>query len=171
MQGYGAISVADGSTAQTLATSQAALTAWNTSAGSNLVGGFDRDGNIAVKPDKANNRILLAAGAMYRFSLSLSGVADAAADITVQIAKNATGISGTKFTQRFFTTESSLHFSGFFEIKASDNPGTIAAFAEPATGYASPPKVMVPVTVLVAAGTGTPAITIKQACLLVEKYE
>lgn len=171
MQGYGGINIADGVSTQALSTSQAQLTVWNQAAGSNISSGYDRDGNIGARGDKANNRMLVAAGGMYRFHLNICGTVDAAQDLTVQLAKNGNAMVGAKFSARFSTTMSNLSFEGIFELKQTDNPGTIPAFPEPAVGTGLAPKVMVPITVLISSGAGTPTITVTQANLLIDKYE
>jgi len=170
MQGYGGMNITDGSTAQALSTTQAAMTAWNTAAGSNVAGGYERAGNVAARGDKANNRLLLAPG-IYRIHVNMSGVVDVAQDITAQLAKNGNAITGTKFAQRFGTTISSMTYETVIEVKASDAPGTIPSFPEPASGYGAAPKMMIPITILLSSGAGTPNLTINQANMYADKQE
>lgn len=54
----------------------------------------DTGGDTACVPDYANSRVLCHAPGTYRFALTMSGYADALADIIVRLRKNAIAITG-----------------------------------------------------------------------------
>lgn len=126
------------------------------------------DGDPAVKPDAANNRILVESPGVYEVSVSISGTVDAAQDLSCQVAKNAVGVADLVGRQRFTNAQkSTLSFEGFLNVTAADNPGTIATKPDPSTsGFAGSggfPKQMVPITLLIASLAGTPTITAEYA--------
>lgn len=169
---FASITVTAGAATQALSTSAALLALFDDAGGANGPSGTNDDGINSVQPDKANNRMKLMAPGVFKVTVMLSGVVDGAADITISLAKNATEIADTKSTQRWGTTENSHTLTAIVVIASSDNPGTLADQAEPSgtfTGGGGYPKNMVPLTVLLTAGTGTPTVTLKKAQWIVER--
>lgn len=156
-----------------LSTSAAQFTLFASAGGANGPANTYDDGDPAVKPDYANNRILVEAPGVYKVSGFLTGVVDGAADITIAVAKNGTAVADLTNKQRWGTTKNTHAFGGLLNVTAADNPGTIATKPDPSSsGFAGAggfPKMLVPLTILLTAGAGTPTITAEGAQFVVER--
>lgn len=179
---FGAITVSGpGAATQALSTTLALLALFDDTGGANVNGTFD-DGYPSVYPDKANNRVLVEAPGVYEVDVILSGITDAAQDIWINLAKNATAISDMQTRTRWTdAVKNQIVLSGFVTIATSDNPGTIATkpdydatagAGKPAGGFggnAAFPKNMVPLTLLIKSGASTPTITLEHAQFKVKR--
>lgn len=176
---FGSLTVSGpGSQTQALSTTAALLALFSASGGANGPANTRSGGNPDVYPDYANNRILVQAGqgaeTVYRVTVVLSGTVDAAADLTLQIAKNGTAISDLINRMRWTNAVKNVQtLTGYFTVTPSDNPGTIPTFADPAsTGFAGAggaPKNEVPITILLGSLSGTPTITLEYAQFMIER--
>jgi hypothetical protein len=170
---FGSLTIAAGAATQALATTAALFALWDDSPGANGPAGTVDDGDVSVKPDYANNRILVASPGVYEVEVILSGAIDAAADVTMNVAKNGTAVADLLTKSRWTNAVKNVQtVKGFISVTAADNPGTIATQAEPAgtfTGGGGYPKRMVPLTLLVASGAGTPTITAENAQFIVKR--
>lgn len=176
-----------GAATQALSTSAALLAQWSATGGANVNGTFD-DGIPSVYPDKANNRLLLEAPGVdpskpffaywYEIDLIVSGITDAAQDIVLTLAKNATAVADAVTRQRWTNAVKNTQvLSTYLPVYGSDNPGTLAVkpaydasagAGKPAGGFggaAAFANMMVPVTVLINSLAGTPTITFEYAIL------
>lgn len=174
---YGGIQIAAGAATQALSTSAAQLTLFSSAGGSNGPSDtFTEGGDPAVKPDYANNRVLVDAPGVYEVTVDLCGTTDATQNITLGIAKNGVAVSGLQSARSWTVSVENAHsLSGFLVVSPSDNPGTIATNADPATSVATGrpaggfgggggfPKNLVPLTILLTSGASTPTLTIKNA--------
>jgi len=169
---FASVTVTGGAGTLALATTATQLNLFSAAGGANGPAGTNDDGINSVQPDKANNRMKIQAPGVYKVTCMLSGVLDGAADITISLAKNGNEIADTKSAQRWGTTENSHTLTALVNITSADNPGNIADQAAPSgtfTGGGGFPSNMVPLTVLLTAGAGTPTITLKKAQWIVER--
>ena len=167
---YAGFQIAAGSTTQALSTTAAAV-GW-TALGATLTD--YTAGDPAVRPDLANNRMLLAPGT-YEIDVQIQGTTDGAQIIGLQLRKNGTAIAGTlrSLTWVVSTAENIHTLKAIVTIADSDIPGTISNFADPSatsfTGAGGAPKQEVPVDVSIVSGAGTPTLTIKNALFMVKR--
>lgn len=171
---YASIVVTAGAAAQALSTSAAKATGFTANGSSDT---YTTEGDVSARPDYANNRLLARAPGLrqdgqtsqnttndYLVNLSWSGIISAAADITFQVRKNAAAVADLRWAARLTdAVKNTVTGAGILKVLASDNPGTISNFADPATtGYAGAggaPKEMVPIELYLTAGAGTPSVT------------
>ncbi len=167
---YGGFQIAAGSGTQALSTSAAAV-------GWTALGAAATDytaGDQAVRPDLANNRLLLAPGT-YEIDVQLAGTIDAAQIITLAIRKNGNAISGTSraLTWVVSTAENIHTLRAVIQLTDSDIPGTIPTFSDPSatsfTGAGGAPKNEIPVDVSIVSGASTPTVTIKNALFFAKR--
>lgn len=86
-QPFGGLFVSGGSTSQAITTTPAQLTAWSGAKGG-ISQGANYDGDPAIVPDPANNRIKVNTPALFEAKLNISGFGSAAADLLFQIRVN-----------------------------------------------------------------------------------
>lgn len=167
---YGGFQIGAGSGTQGLTTT-AAVVGW-TALGATATD--TTSGDPAVKPDLANNRILLGPGT-YEIDVQIQGTIDGAQIIGLQLRKNAVAISGTLRNQSWAvsTAENVSNLKAVITILDSDIPGTIPTFSDPSatsfTGAGGAPKNEVPVDVTIVSGAGTPTVTVKNALFFAKR--
>lgn len=155
-----------GAVTQALSTTMAAL---NLSA-LGVLDGLYTAGDVSVRPDKANNRMLVAAPGIYESLLRLNFTSDGAQIIVAQLRKgaaNAGVLVGTK-GQRVVTAAAGqdLVVPSVFQITAADLTAALAQDNFPATsaagfgGASGATKSSIAVDVGVASVAGTPTITL-----------
>ena len=170
---YGALTISGpGAATQALSTAAALMAQWSAAGGANINGTYD-DGNPDVTADKVNNRILVQAPGVYEVEVHLSGITDGTQNITIDIAKNAVAYGVAQSKQSWLVSTKIHHYmKGIVIVTAADNPGTITTKPNPATtGFAGAggfPKMMVPLTILLTSGAGTPTLTFEN-CLMLAK--
>lgn len=178
----GGIQSTSQSTAQAVTTAAAQLVI---TGGVETAGTRTREGDPAVKPDTANNRIVVNAPGIYKATVSISGAAASALQNTYQLRKNGSSgsaITGTRAKQVYGTTPSQVSWSSMFEITAADLPaaGGTATFSDPdssagagkpAGGFAgagAAPKTGVPIDILVT-GDGSVNFTPTDIQFIIER--
>jgi hypothetical protein len=135
---FGGITFTGQSTAFGVTTSAQKLTF---AGASNMPTTKDRVGDPAVKPDTANNRLVLNAPGIYRVKAELSGTAASALQTYLQFYKGSTAY-GKKSRYTWATTPGTQTLETIVEVLASDIPsgGGVATFADPdATAGAGKP--------------------------------
>ncbi len=95
---YGGLKLVANTAALALTTTPTLLDAFSGAFGANAQNSFGTDGDPAVQPDQANNRILVESPGIYAVDISLSGFGDGAADIVMQIRKNKIAVPELKNT-------------------------------------------------------------------------
>ena len=183
---YGGLTIQDGAAqTQALTTTPGQMVAWSAAKGGNgAASSGDRDGDPGVRPDAANNRILVqgppgpipASGnapyAVYYvdFDISVVGGAAGPVDVIVQLRKN--GVAIADMSCRFGTTSANRtfgSFNGFIRIDPSDNPKNLATMAAASTsgfgGASGAPLSEVPIDVTLATVSSTITVTIEAAHL------
>lgn len=124
------------SNSQALTATAALLALWS-AVGSNEPGAASDQSDYSVKPDKANNRIVVTAPGTYRYDFFASFVQSVAAVVTARVRKAGTALTTVPRGAMTCTTgTNNLRFSGVFVITEADiaNGAGIAAFADPAAG-------------------------------------
>lgn len=171
--GYIYIDGASSSNTKALTTSIATMDLWSTiGTTGDSTGGTAGGGDPAVKPDKTNNRFICNAPGTYKLRVELSGVIDSAADVTITARKSATAIAGGVSKQRWATTKTHHTMECVFVLSASDAPGTLSTFADPAAGGfaggGAAPKTGVAIDIGLTC-SGSQTITIENARFYVER--
>jgi hypothetical protein len=162
---YASLGVASGSGTQLLSTTPAALN-WTTLG---AAAGDYTAGDFSARPDLANNRLILAPNSTYDIEVNLNGTIDAGAVITLQLRKNGVNVAGgrSQLTWVISTAQNRHTLKARVTTTDADNPGTISNFADPAstsfTGAGGATKQGIPLDVTIAAGAGTPTVTIGDA--------
>lgn len=180
-QSYGGLTITGGSDTLALSTTAAKLASWSASGGAaSAADSRSRGGDPSVRPDKSNNRILVACPGIYEVQFDLSGVPDAAQDIHMQLYRNGVAV-GDLIAQARFTNavKNNISFSGIVEVTASHNPKTIPTFddttattsppAQPS--YAAAPKTEVALEIYVKSLASTPTLTINNAHFTVKRLD
>lgn len=173
---FGSITVSGpGALTQALSTTFATLGLFSGAGGANGPASTYDDGDPAVTPDKANNRITVSANpGVYKVTAIISGITDAAQDIWLTLAKNGTAITDMQSRARWTdAVKNQLVLTGYVNITAADNPGTIATKPDPSTsgfvGAGGFSKMQVPLTLQIKSGASTPTITLEHAQFMVER--
>lgn len=169
---YGGMYIAAGAATQALSTSAAALAQWSASGGAN---GIYSQGDPAVIPDYANNRVKVNSPGRYKVTVQLSVDSDAAFDLTMRLRKNGTAVTGAACQQRVTTDLNQIVGVFFVEVLATDSPDTLVTFADPSSsgfgGAGGAPKTLSYLDVSLAANTGTPTLTFQECQFLVERLD
>ena len=187
---FGGLSITGGTQTQALTTTPGQVVAWSAAGGANS----DQDtyngaGDPSVRPDYANNRILVNSqgGAAYQtaqggsiaycaylVTLTLEGtLATGTALLIAQIYKN--GVAVAKLKQKAYgsggTTGCQVVLQGILQVSRADAPLNIATFADPPSteliGPGKAPQTMVPITVYLSVSASTDTLTIAEAQLTV----
>ena len=161
---FASLAVAGGTGTQALSTTPAAVNWTNLGAAA----GDYTAGDIAARPDLANNRLLLAPGT-YDIEVTLNGSIDTAGILTMQLRKNTTNISPgrSQLSWAGSSAQNRHTLKASVTLTKDDIPGTVATFSDPSstsfTGAGGAPKQSTPVDVTLAAASGTPTVTISDA--------
>lgn len=189
---YGGLAIQDGGAqTQALTTTPGQVVAWSLAKGQvTEADSYSIDGDVAVRPDQANNRILLCGPpgppitpgtqqqpyAAFRVWADLSVVGGGTADIIMQLAVNGVVRQGFSARSTVLATERrNLAFSTILRLLLSDNPKNVPTFADPANppsvygGAGGAPKILVPVTLVLSTVTGTVTVTIEGGHFNVEQ--
>lgn len=161
VMGYGGLYISNGGTGtQALTTTVGAVTGWTAAS----VNSNTRDGDQSVRPDLTNSRILVSKG-VYRVHVDLTVLGGGTVTVIASVRKN--GVVQAHLGSRGTTTTSAsgkIAFEGYLEVLASDSPGTIAQFADPAsTGFAGAggaPKLDVPLDLVLSLVSSTDTTTL-----------
>ena len=173
---FGGLQIAGGGSAVALTTSAALFNVWTALLADSTIG------DQAIRPDLANNRILVSPGT-YEFNLKLFGATDSAGIISTQLRKNATTvIPGTlgKASWAAASAQNNGSCSGVFQITAADIPtsGGQPTFPEPVkpasqmynfTGAGGAPLQLVPIDLVVLIASGTANLTPSEAQLILKR--
>lgn len=163
---FGALHITGGAATVALTTTAALMNIWSSAGGSNGPSSTYEQGDPAVRPDYANNRILVQAPGIFKVELVIQGDMDSAIDVTAQIYKNGTAYSFLKQKARCGTDKNQVVLIGFIKVVDTDALETIATFADPsASGFAGAggaPKTMAKLEVYLT-GSGSATITVEEA--------
>ena len=118
--------------------------------------GSDADGNVSIRADLGNNRLLCVPG-IYEFIFEISGLIATTANLVAQFRRNGTVVTGSLrkalWTQ---TTENTLSMHDIITVTTAHIPGTISDFPDTSTtgfaGASGAPKNSCAIDVMVAAG-------------------
>ncbi len=181
VQPYGGMSITGGADTLALSTTAAKLASWSASGGANSAADSrTRGGDPSVRPDKANNRILVNAPGVYEVHFDLSGAPDAAQDILVQVYRNGVAVDDLRAQARFTNAvKNNIALHGILEVTAAHNPKTIPTFADttattnpPAqVSYAAAPKTEVALEIYIKSLASTPTLTINDAHFTVKRLD
>lgn len=167
---YGGMYITGGADTQAMTTTAGAMVSWSEAGGANAVSDSNaRDGDPAIIPDKANNRIKLNTPGVYLVSFDLAGLATTGCNVAAQLRKNGVVVTGAKGLGIFSTTNGAVSFQSIVEVTRSDSPGTLPTFADPAsTGFAGAggaPKTECALDVVLSILTSTDTLTLVEAHL------
>lgn len=172
---FAGLKMVGNSTVKAITTAQALYDQWS-SLGQILGTGMDTgldDGNTSCRADKTNNRLLLISPGIYKVTLDLCGTISAAGLLTLQLRKNGTVLPGSIRTAQWTNAvDNQFQLIDFVNVLATDNPGTISNFADPATtgfaGAGGAPKSMVALDLMVT-GAASVNLTVKNGIFAVER--
>lgn len=177
---YGGLAITGGAVTQALTTTAGKMVAWaGTGGAASAADSRTRDGDPAVRPDKANSRVLVLSPGVYEVSFDMSGESDAAQDVFAQAYRNGVAVGDLRGQARWAgsNAKNQLSFHGILEVTAAHNPKTIGTFddtvasasppAQPS--YAAAPKTEVALEVYLKSLASTPTITINDAHLTVKR--
>ena len=170
------LKVSAGSTSQSFTTAAAQLTCFSAS-GNTAAGAFQYGANLegdpAVIPDAANNRIKLNCPGIYLVwctcSIGVAGSSAGAGDYLLQVRKNVAGTMtlqpelSAEVTMGTAASKGNLSLQGILKTVASDSPGTLALFADPSgtfSGGGGFPKTLTWIDLIVTA-SGSIAATVE----------
>ena len=168
---YGGLSISDGgTTTQALTTAAGKVVAWGQASSSNS---DSVDGDPAVKPDLANNRLLLNCPGIYLVSVDVTMLgASTTQDVIVQLRKNLVAIpDGSARCACVSTARNVASFTCIVTITANDNPKNIQTFPDPVnppskfTGAGGAPTTLVPLDITLATVASTATATLEAAHL------
>lgn len=163
MGAFAGLYTSGGSGTVALSTTAALVSTW----GDNLNGTYDF-GDYSVRPDYANNRMLVAAVGQYKVEAILSGTMATGCDVIVQARKNGVAVANLKAKSHIGTTKGQVVLSGLLTVTTADNPKNIPTFANPTDspnyiGAGGAPDFQVPVDLVVSCATGTDTFTVEEA--------
>jgi hypothetical protein len=167
---FGGLSITGGATTLALTTTAAQLISWSGAGGANSDDDtYSAGGDPAVRPDYANNRILVNTPGTYKVEVTIYGtLATGTALLLAQIFKN--GVAVAKARQKAYgetTAGVQISLLAIVVVNKSDAPGTIATFADPASGEligaGKAPQTMCPLDVRLFVSTSTDTLTIVEA--------
>jgi hypothetical protein len=194
IQAYGGLAIQDGGAqTQALTTTAGQMVAWSAAlGGGSAADSYNNDGDPAVRPDPANNRLLLKgppgpkntlpgqpdpySAYQVDFDCSLLG-GGSAQDVVAQLYVN--GVKRADASCRASCSSSgrtNMGFSYILKLTPADNPKTIADFAEPGStpypryvGAGGAPETEVPVAIYLSTLASTLSVTIEAAHLTAQK--
>lgn len=143
---FGGLYVTGGSTAQTLSTSAAKLTAFTDAM---AVNGATTEGDQSVTPSASNDYVTLMAGGVYEIEWIYSGTADATTRITYSLRDGSTAITGaTASVNHVASTAMTSGIKFLYKPTATCN-----------------------LSVYVVAASGTPGVTVIDSQLVVKRLK
>lgn len=160
---------------QALSTTDALLALWSALA-TNANLSYDRS-DVSVKPDKANNRIVVTAPGLYRVRLYLVCSVNGTPVLTFSFRKGGTVVANVPKGQITCVSGSQalIMVEAEIQVNAADLPaaGGVDAYPDPPAGgvigAAFAPKTGVALDVVVKVSTGTPTLTLIEGSFSAER--
>jgi hypothetical protein len=152
---YGGLQINVAPSAQALTTTLALLTGW---VGNSQTDADTYDGDVAVTPDFANNRLKINTPGIYLVTFNWSGTGDATKDVKFQLRFNTVAQTDLTCEVGVGTPRACASFCGIINV-ARATTGLLATFADPTgtfTGKSGAPKTVAPLDIIV----GTLASTV-----------
>src|SRR5437879_6112310 len=129
---YGGLVIAAGATAMSLTTTPLAV-AWTGKSAADSNGAAD--GDPAVVPDLANNRVKINTPGVYKVSCDIEGVGGGTGDVELAIRLNGTAKADLKSRFGMSTARAGCSLVGILNVLRSDSPGTLPTFADPTSSF------------------------------------